>query len=623
MGIKKQIFVFLLLCTLVLFYQNCADQKLFKFPIKESSIADPSPTPTPTVSPPPTATPPPAFVAPTVSSPTSNTVVLTRVAYDYAPSAMYDDDGKYKMWWCAGVSGDYIGYSESNSTNTFRNDLGQRYFANRSNGQIGSETSKMFFDGLHACDPSVIKHRDTYYLYYGGGPYGVDHCMDGATYNADGTVNTLARAPLDVANCSTAVLELTSYPRQNSIYAGQIGVAKSTDGVNWERMNNGQPVVTSNGDPGKPLIFGNLYGDRALPSNKITAYGAGQPSVVVKDNLFYMLYTDTSGVGRRFYDDGTSKGAGLYMIRSPDPLFKTDVEEVRCPGDEVNSNADFRDNIRPGTCAQPYWKKLNAGQKLSTAYAVIETYSADLSYSDAMNIFVIAYRNHPTDMGALFFDENFKMQPAAISLGSAPYRDGPGILRRKDGHLLPSTLSDNVCGQIPLTVFSATGTEPAGASLDPMVWDISRWSATLINTNNCSPSQIAKLYEGALIASPNRPLAYVTNGLKVYFETGATALTLSQRIYNISNTVFDLLPVGAEIYAGRNADGTIKMRVVAATALPAAFIDQNRSNSRWQIQCMETISANNSPIQTISPEQWLQNPFGGELFCNGVTKFNP
>lgn len=622
---KKRLILAIVGTVAVLVFQNCGKNFSSQTFTAASKLPEPfySPTPSPTATP----TPEPGAPAPVITVPTQITgatapsAAMARASiYDYAPSVMYDDNGKYRAWWCAGVSGDYIGYSEGDTLNTFPNNLGTYYWPNRSGGQIGTETSKIYFDGIHACDPSVIKHRETYYLYYGGGTYPTEACMDGATYNADGSVKTLDSGR-SLSACSL-ILDLTKYPQINSVYSTQIGAAKSSDGVHWERMNSGLPIVSTFANPADAKNFATTYGSAAFPDNstsprmktKMNVYGAGQPSVIVKDNIFYMLYTDTTGVGRRFYDDGTSGGAGLYMIRSPDPAFQLNVEEVRCPGDEQKS-------FHPGTCAEPYWKNLS-GNKPSTRYAVIESYSADLTFSDALGLFAIVFRNDPVVMNMFFYDENFKLLQPGVILGGGQWRDGPAFLRRPDGHLLPSSLSDNVCSQIPLEIYSAWGTDPL-TQLNPMTWDLWRWSATLQNPNPCTASQIAKLYEGALLASANRPLAYVTNGKKLYFEVGATALTLSRRMYNISNEVFDQIPLGAEIYTGKNADGSVKMKAVGATNLPAAFIDQNRGNQRWQLQCSETLNANNSVVEMITAAEWHANPFGGELFCGGVNRFTP
>lgn len=42
---------------------------------------------------------------------------------------------------------------------------------------------------------------------------------------------------------------------------------------------------------------------------------------------FYIVYTDTSG-----FDSPTDTGNAVYVLRSPDPTFQTDVEELTASG---------------------------------------------------------------------------------------------------------------------------------------------------------------------------------------------------------------------------------------------------------------------------------------------------
>ena len=119
----------------------------------------------------------------------SDSAALSRPSYDYTPSVMYD--GVYKMWWCAGVAGDYIMYAEAASLDGPWNVLGTVL------GPTGDPAS---FDGEHTCDPSVIRVDGTYYMYYGGYPGGAGETT-------------------------------------------RIGVATSPDGRSWTRMNGGNPIV--------------------------------------------------------------------------------------------------------------------------------------------------------------------------------------------------------------------------------------------------------------------------------------------------------------------------------------------------------------------------------------------
>lgn len=175
--------------------------------------------------------------------------VLYRSFYDYVPAIM--QDGLYRMWWCGGYQGDYIYYSQSSS-------LSGPWSTPQ---QVLTPTFGATFDGGHVCDPSVIRVNGVYYMYYGG--------------------NT----------------EPTGYTK--------IGVATSTNGINWTRANGGNPIISSAGYP------------HAFPN----PYGAGQPSAMYVDGFFYLAYTDTMGQASNTYN-----GAGIYVLRSQDPLFQSGVQ---------------------------------------------------------------------------------------------------------------------------------------------------------------------------------------------------------------------------------------------------------------------------------------------------------
>jgi hypothetical protein len=112
--------------------------------------------------------------------------------YDYSPTTM-KDGSLYRMWWCGGIAGDYILYSQSSSL-----DSGWSAY------QVALQPSTQpgAFDSVHTCDPSVVRVNGTYYLYYGG--------AGGAQPGQAGT----------------AIL-----------------LATSTNGINFTRANGGLPIV--------------------------------------------------------------------------------------------------------------------------------------------------------------------------------------------------------------------------------------------------------------------------------------------------------------------------------------------------------------------------------------------
>ncbi|MBB5152772.1 beta-xylosidase [Saccharopolyspora phatthalungensis] len=158
--------------------------------------------------------------------------------YNYGPTVLLED-GQYRAWWCSqlpgiGPPGDDILQAASGSPDGPFTAAGGApavpVFAGRPGG----------FDGMHTCDPSVLKVDGRYYLYYTGAAE--DHAHGNA-----------------------------------------IGVASSPDGFAWRREAGGAPIVTASGEVSRENV-----------------YGAGQPSALYLDGWFYLMFTDTtaSGAGR-------------------------------------------------------------------------------------------------------------------------------------------------------------------------------------------------------------------------------------------------------------------------------------------------------------------------------------
>jgi hypothetical protein len=203
-----------------------------------------------------------------------NPVFVNGASYDYSPSVMLD--GVYRMWWCCGstsggVAGDHICYAEASSLDGPWHAHGNGT-ANTHDEVFHGTGNLGDFDGTHTCDPSVIRVEDgTYYMYYGG---------------------LAENAP-------------SSWTR--------IGVASSPDGFNWTRLNGGKAIIDAARDPNA--------------NNLPNKYGAGQPSVTEVDGLFYLIHTDTTGLG-----GNQGNGAGQYVLRSADPTFQNSVEELTSTG---------------------------------------------------------------------------------------------------------------------------------------------------------------------------------------------------------------------------------------------------------------------------------------------------
>jgi hypothetical protein len=137
------------------------------------------------------------------------------------------------MWWCgqhpsAKPRGDDILHASGD-------DLGGRLTGDGAAADAVFSGRRGGFDGMHTCDPSVIKVDDVYYLYYTG---------------ADGDHD----------------------------FGNAIGLATSQDGLSWERANDGDPIIEEAGD-----------------QRRDNAYGVGQPAAAHLDGWFYVMFTDTTG----------------------------------------------------------------------------------------------------------------------------------------------------------------------------------------------------------------------------------------------------------------------------------------------------------------------------------------
>nr|WP_218889013.1 beta-xylosidase [Saccharopolyspora hordei] len=156
--------------------------------------------------------------------------------YNYGPTVL-QDGGQYRVWWCSqlpgiGPPGDDVLHAAAGSVDGPFADSGGAPAVPVFSGQPSG------FDGMHTCDPSVIRVDDRYYLYYTGAA-GDDHAHGNA-----------------------------------------IGVASSTDGRAWQREAGGAPIIEPSGEV-----------------HRENAYGAGQPSALYLDGWFYLMFTDTTAAG--------------------------------------------------------------------------------------------------------------------------------------------------------------------------------------------------------------------------------------------------------------------------------------------------------------------------------------
>ncbi|OLF19548.1 glycoside hydrolase family protein [Actinophytocola xanthii] len=413
--------------------------------------------------------------------------------YNYAPSLMVER-GRYRMWWCsqlgiANPPGDDILLSEST-----RLDGGFR-------GPDGKAATPIFsgrpggFDGMHTCDPSVIRVAGTYFMYYTGAAG--DHAHGNA-----------------------------------------IGLATSPDGRVWTRANGGQPIVGAARD----VDNGNTY-------------GAGQPSALYLAGQFYLMFTDTTGAGTGH------NGAGQFVLRSPDPNFQRDVQALGPGG--------FRDV--PDT-----------GARLRS---IVDAFSADWMWSDSLAAFAVA---HETRDGTTitFWDLGFLHQPYDPVLVPGPWREGPGLVRRPDGHA-PVSL-DDPCGTVPVDLVRATRQGRFGPT------ELRRFGVDVRGFDACADEGRALLaLDGFAMPSPLRTMDLVVDGTLVRIDRRSVAEKLAVRVLDKPIAALVRTEVAAHLEPGVPAR--------RAPGRGVAFLIDDRL---WQVRSEEVAGLNSSAVLEVTDQEW-------------------
>lgn len=177
---------------------------------------------------------------------------VSKADYDYGASVMLDGDGKYKMWWCGSVpsGGDGIWYADSVDNQVW------------STPRLVLRSAGAPYQGIHACDPSVVKtSAGVYHLYF----------------TSDGN--------------STGV------GSDNSIF-----LATSPDGVTFTHANGGRPVISLTSRDG--------------------SYGIGQSSVMLIDGRFVHFYTDTSKGPTDIYVAESTNGLSFSLANRGVPVLR-------------------------------------------------------------------------------------------------------------------------------------------------------------------------------------------------------------------------------------------------------------------------------------------------------------
>jgi hypothetical protein len=313
-----------------------------------------------------------------------------------------------------------------------------------------------------------------------------------------------------------------------------IGLATSPDGVTWTRANGGQPIVTS-----------------SFEVSRTNIYGAGQPSAVYLDGWFYLLFTDTNGRG------ALGNGAGQFVLRSPDPSFASGVESLGPKG------------FHPG---------------LGRDRLIVDAFSADWMWVDAMNAFAIA---HETANGTTitFWDKDFTTNPYQPVLIAGPWQEGPGLLRQPDGHA-PITAADP-CGRVRIDLVRATRDQA-----EPT--DLKHFGLDLKDVQGCADRTSAlTTLTGFAVPSPQRTLDLVLAGKLFRVDRRSVAEALGATIMATRPKGLDAVEPTAQVVAGAQA--------VRAQGRGVGLLLGNRL---YPVPSAAAAEANSSAIADVLPSTW-------------------
>ena len=304
---------------------------------------------------------------PLVQQTSRDVLILHRQSYNYAP-AIIRDGSVYHLYWCAGVAGDYILHLAAPKPDG-------PWSTPRADIALQPTGSAADFDGLHTCDPNVLKVGGTFYLYYTGEA-------------KDGGLST-------------------------------IGVAASRDGAHFERANGGKPIVVP------------AMSNPAWAASHLT-YGAGQPAATYIAPYVYLSFTDSTGSG-----GNKGNGAGQYVLRSKDPTFTRDIEELSATG----------------------WAPRRPGEHKAD-YGYLESFGLDLAYDPPTGL-IFAASDRVAGHTSLFAIDPRTFATVATGDIALDWHEGPAMLANAD----KSTLPRRECARIDIDVVAAEG-----ASADPFTW---------------------------------------------------------------------------------------------------------------------------------------------------------
>jgi hypothetical protein len=225
--------------------------------------------------------------------------------------------------------------------------------------------------------------------------------------------------------------------------------------------------------------------------------------------------------------------------------------------------------------------------------SLVDAFSVDLTWIEALQAFAIA---HETTDGTTitFWNREFTASPYRPVLIAGPWREGPGLVRRPDGHTPLSAVDP--CGRVPLDVVRATAVDGTGAPTE-----LRHFGIDVRAVIGCpSPDRLLSVLDGVAMPSPARTVDLVVDGRVVRVDRRSVAAELAGQVLEQRVPALDTLPVSARLPSGAKA-------VSAAGRGVGLVLDDGKL---WPLRRPQVAAANDSPVVDIGPQQWDAYPMG-------------
>jgi hypothetical protein len=225
---------------------------------------------------------------------------------------------------------------------------------------------------------------------------------------------------------------------------------------------------------------------------------------------------------------------------------------------------------------------------------VLDATTSDWMWVDALNAFAIA-ADSAAGTTITFWDANFTYHPYQPVVLPGAQSEGPGLVRRPDGHAPVSTADP--CGRVPLDVVRSTehGAGPTA---------LARFGVDITGLQACQQkAQALTMLDGFAVPAPDRTVDLVIGGRLIEVERRSVALSLAAGMVNKPPTSIGQLPVAARLKAGATA--------VYAPGRPMGLVLDD--GKLWIVGTPAIAQLNSSPMTTVSDQQWDAYPSGSDL----------